>query len=118
MFNRQLFSASLDTHITSNKLSLRDAAKQCGVSASTLSRLLRGETPDMDSFGLLCDWMCTRPGVFFVEVELLPLAQQVTPLALVASALRSDEALPDKAREKLVELVKAAYSCLTERSST
>lgn len=118
MFNRQLFAASLEAKLARNKLSLREAARQCGVSASTLSRLLRCELPDMDSFGLLCGWMRTRPDVFFVEAELLPLAQHVTPLALVTSALRSDEALPDEAREKLVELMKVAYSCLTERSST
>ncbi len=54
MFNHQLFAASLDAYLAPRKLSLRDAAKLCGVSASTLSRLVHGEVPDLEVFDRLC----------------------------------------------------------------
>ncbi|HBE19078.1 MAG TPA: XRE family transcriptional regulator [Cyanobacteria bacterium UBA11149] len=45
---------------------LREVANQIGISASTISRVERGEsTLDMESFLKLCDWLCVRPSYFF-----------------------------------------------------
>ena len=115
MFDRQLFAASLEAKLTRNKLSLREAAKQCGVSASTLSRLLRGESPDIEIFGTLCEWMGESPGAFFSASGSRPQAQGATSLGLAMSALRSDEHLPVEVREALVDLVKVVYSLGQER---
>ena len=38
-------------------LSLRDVAEKTGISASTLSRLERGSTPDFDVVDRLADWL-------------------------------------------------------------
>ena len=37
--------------------SIRDAAKQAGVSAATLSRVERGGVPDIESFRKICLWL-------------------------------------------------------------
>lgn len=38
-------------------IDMREAGRQIGVSASTVSRVERGGMPDMISFGLLCKWL-------------------------------------------------------------
>jgi DNA-binding Xre family transcriptional regulator len=42
-------------------LSLRKAAKQIGVSCSTLSRIECGGMPDLETFLKLCSWMDKTP---------------------------------------------------------
>lgn len=113
MFNRQLFAASLETHIANRKLSLRQAATESGVSASTLSRLLRGELPDMESFEKLAAWLQRDPGVFFTLPErLVAQAHEPDTVPQIVTLLRMDRTLPTEARERLADLVKAAYQCL------
>jgi len=38
-------------------ISLRTAAKDIGISNATLSRIERGKTPDIITFGLICKWL-------------------------------------------------------------
>lgn len=47
--------------------SLRDVAEQCGVNASTLSRIENGAVPELDTLTTLCDWLGRSPGDFFSE---------------------------------------------------
>ena len=57
-FNRKLFSASIETHILLRGISMREAAKEAGVSASTMSRLTSGTLlPDIESFAALVHWL-------------------------------------------------------------
>src|SRR5690242_1262957 len=45
---------------------LRETALEIGnVSPSTLSRVENGRIPDMETFLLLCDWLCVSPAEFF-----------------------------------------------------
>ncbi|HLZ64371.1 MAG TPA: helix-turn-helix transcriptional regulator [Ktedonosporobacter sp.] len=64
-FNHQVFRAHLQAALLQNHLSLRDAAKHSGVSASTLSRLVNGETPDMETFAALVSWLRADARAFF-----------------------------------------------------
>lgn len=43
------------------RLTLREAAQYCGVSASTLLRIERGQMPDLLTFALVCDWLGKDP---------------------------------------------------------
>jgi DNA-binding Xre family transcriptional regulator len=43
------------------KTGIRDAAKQVGVSAATLSRIEAGKLPDLDTFSKLCKWLNINP---------------------------------------------------------
>ena len=64
-FNHQVFRAHLQSALLQHHLSLRDAAKRSGVSASTLSRLVNGETPDMETFATLVEWLQADTRAFF-----------------------------------------------------
>ena len=50
---------------TTRPMSLRDAAKEIGTSAPTLSRCSRTFKPDVDTFAKLCNWLQVDPGSFF-----------------------------------------------------
>lgn len=56
MFDSKKFGMHVAYHRRGMALSLRAAAKQLGFSYSTLSRLERGEKPDIDTFVKLCQW--------------------------------------------------------------
>lgn len=56
MFDGAKFGMHLAFHRRGLGLSLRDAAKELGVSAATLSRVERGEKPDIDNFVKICLW--------------------------------------------------------------
>src|SRR5437867_1875309 len=67
MFNRLLFSATLQSKLLQDGLSLREAAKESGVSASTLSRIINGDALDIDSFAALVCWMESDTNQFFEQ---------------------------------------------------
>ncbi len=48
-------------------LGLREAAKLAGVSHATLSRVERGEDPDIPNFAKLCQWLGLAPTMFLSE---------------------------------------------------
>jgi transcriptional regulator with XRE-family HTH domain len=114
MFNRQFFAASIETHIAKHKLSLRQAAKESQISASTLSRLLHGALPDMESFEKCVAWLQRDPGVFFTLPQRIAEAGEADTVQQIVTLLRMDLSLPTEARERLVDLVKAAYQCLVK----
>ena len=41
----------------SNRMGLRECAKQIGISAATLSRLERGYMPDLLTYAHVCKWL-------------------------------------------------------------
>lgn len=48
-----------DSHLPKGKevIGLREAAKACGVSAATLSRIEAGKPPDIYTFRKICIWL-------------------------------------------------------------
>lgn len=63
MFNRELFTETLSA--AAEPYTLRELGELTGVSAPTISRLLRGtHQPDIDNFFALCAWMSVSPGAF------------------------------------------------------
>lgn len=45
-------------------LGLREAARVSGVSHATLSRVEKGEEPDINTFAKLCSWLQLSPTLF------------------------------------------------------
>lgn len=41
---------------------VREAAKEIGISAATVSRVERGKLPDLHNFGKICRWLGVDPG--------------------------------------------------------
>lgn len=65
-FNNKKFSNSfIQAKIDAGLPSLRSLGKELGISASTLSRIERGATPDILTFGILCKWMGVKMKKFF-----------------------------------------------------
>ena len=56
-FDQRLFSAAIQARMQQHGLSVREAAKEAGISASTISRLTNGEAPDIESFAVVCRWL-------------------------------------------------------------
>lgn len=45
-------------------LSLREASRECGVAASTLSRVERGHTPSSEALQKIADWLGVKLVIF------------------------------------------------------
>lgn len=91
-----------------DQLSLRKAAEQAEVSFNTLSRVERGQVPDLQTFHRIVSWLGIDPARFFGprRTEFQP-----TP-RIIADHLRHDPNLPPAAAEKIAALVKDLYSSL------
>ncbi len=55
----------LTQRIIRNKLTLRQAAIEIGVSAATISRVERSHMPDIETFCKICLWLDTDPRMYF-----------------------------------------------------
>jgi transcriptional regulator with XRE-family HTH domain len=65
-FDWDTFTQALDTVRESRGLSWKEVAAQSGVSATTLSRITRGKTCDVDAIAALRVWMNVPIDKFFV----------------------------------------------------
>lgn len=65
-FNKKLFAEQLLSRQKDNQLSVRKAAKEIGISASTLSRLNNQQIiPDLETFYLCVKWLGIEMEFFF-----------------------------------------------------
>lgn len=65
-FNKQIFAEKLISKQKENKLSVRKASKEIGISASTLSRLNNQQiVPDLETFYLCVKWLGMEMEFFF-----------------------------------------------------
>ena len=86
---------------------LRETAGITGVSASTISRVEKGQTPDLETFLALCDWLEIPPVELIKNTEKQPDSE--TPQSICLK-LRSDQRLPPEIANALAVLIEAAYS--------
>ena len=94
---------------------LRDTAIEIGgISASTLSRVEKGQIPDLDTFIRLCRWMGVPPSSFMTDLQgSEPNDGQSTPDA-IAAHFRADRALDPRTAESLSRAVQALYEAAKE----
>jgi transcriptional regulator with XRE-family HTH domain len=71
-FDSKTFGANILGKLLLEEKSLRDAAKESGVSISTLSRITRGEDPDIHTFAAIIRWMDVDANVFIQPHETTP----------------------------------------------
>lgn len=91
---------------------LRDISLEIGnVSPSTLSRVENGNTPDMETFTALCDWLQVPPGELFVTHQKQQAQDTEEELALL---LLGDKRLEPDTSYALVQIIKATYHYLRE----
>lgn len=104
----------------SERLSLRDVAKQTQVSASTLSRIENGTgTPDTPTLARLAQWL-SLPFERIVGMNqgadsaIVYYPQESTP-DIVAAHFRADKNLTPEAASYLAEMVRLAYKQVSSK---
>jgi transcriptional regulator with XRE-family HTH domain len=95
-------------------LSLRAAAAESGVPLNTLSRVEKGQLPDLPNFGRLMTWVGLDPAAVFGNAQRQ--RPQSTPDAIRAS-LHSDPHLTEQAANQIAELVSNLYANLATAPS-
>lgn len=83
-----------------------------GVTASTLSRIERGNAPDLESFMRLCQWLGVSADDFRSEVP-----ETVEPMTMpdvIEANLRADKILPTDAVDALSQMIRFAYKAASE----
>ena len=105
--------AALDAERKTKGLSWRQLAKAAGVSASTLTRMQQGKSPDVNTFSALTGWLNIPAERFYVE-QPQHLTQRENPMAVISTLLRGKKKMNPKAITALQELVNAAFKLSKE----
>ena len=64
---------------------MREVAQEIGISAPTLMRIENGRTPDVETFGKVCQWLGTDPGEFLgFESEAVDSSSTEPPIRISA----------------------------------
>lgn len=93
---------------------LRDVAAEIGdVSASTLSRIEKGNVPDLITFMKICRWLGVSPQEFSAATGGSPQATTFDISYAVCAQLRADRSLPPETAKALVTMIQLAYKDLT-----
>lgn len=96
---------------------IREAARVIGLSPATLSRVERGNLPDLDSFAKICQWLQIDPAeVLGIEIKRTP--SKLAPDDIVATAhFRADKTPSPKLAKALADMIIAAQEKLKQESS-
>lgn len=103
-------------------LGVRAAAKECGISAATLSRLERGISPNIGDTGTLTK-LATWIGVSMNELfsadapSKKSSGPETTTPEVVEVHLRADKNLPPQTAEALAKMFKVLYEQATQQKS-
>lgn len=75
---------------------LRDAARDIGISAATLMRVEAGRVPDVETYGKLCTWLGVDPGSYLgIKPASGSVSADSSPKHMVVSAHFKADRLPD-----------------------
>ena len=109
-FDGGAFFAALDAERQARHRTWKQVAEECGISASTLSRMSQGKHPDVNGLAALSAWSGLDVDRF---VRSAAAKEEPEPLAVISSCLHSDPRLNKEAAVALDQMVKAAYRSMT-----
>lgn len=93
------------------KKGLRAVAEEIGgITAPTLSRIERGNLPDVDSFLIICKWLQVSPDIFTSQQSYD--SSPKDHRKQVHAHLRADKNLPKEAADLLINMIEYAYNSL------
>ena len=104
--------ARLREYREGRNLSMRAAAEESGAPLNTISRVERGQMPDLANFKRLAEWIGLDPALFFAPSRT---RQESTPQA-IRHLLRQDPHLSEQATEQIASLVESLYGTLVTPS--
>ena len=85
---------------------IREVAREIGVSPATLSRVERGFMPDLETFGMICQWVKVDPA------EVLGITEIMLKRPTAAVHFRKDQALHPTTAQALAQMILAAQRAL------
>jgi len=100
---------ALDVKRRSEGLSWRDVATAVGVSASTLTRMAQGASPDVEGFGKMVRWLGVSADDFIARARGKASKKQEELLVVVSRHLRASKELDPKSAKALEGIIEAAY---------
>lgn len=109
-FDGGAFFAALDTERQARQCTWKQVAEECGISASTLTRMAQGRHPDVNGLAALATWSGLDVNRFLRSPSV---GEEPEPLAVISSCLHSDPRLSEQAAVALDQMVKAAYRSMT-----
>jgi transcriptional regulator with XRE-family HTH domain len=100
---------ALDAKRRAESLSWRDVATAIGVSASTLTRMTQGASPDVEGFGKMVRWLGVSADNFISRPRGRASKKQEELLVVVSRHLRASKELDPKSAKALEGIIEAAY---------
>lgn len=87
---------------------VREVAKEIGISPATLSRVERGNQPDLTTFPKICRWLEVDPA------ELLGFQKETPGNPIISAHLRAPRVSNSQLVQGLAELIVAAQGMMSE----
>lgn len=111
-FDGSAFFAALDAERQARQCTWKQVADECGISASTLTRMSQGRHPDVNGLAALAVWsgLAVDRFVNSAGAKLGP-----EPMAVISSCLHADPRLSEEAAIAIDRMVRAAYRSMTSR---
>ena len=101
--------AALDAKRKAEDLSWRETASAIGVSASTLTRMAQGASPDVEGFGKMVRWLDVSADDFISRTKARRAKKPEELLVVVSRHLRASKELDPKSAKALEGIIEAAY---------
>jgi transcriptional regulator with XRE-family HTH domain len=109
---------ALDVKRRAEGLSWREVATAVGVSASTLTRMAQGASPDIEGFGKMVRWLGVSADDFIARAKGRGSKKQEELLVVVSRHLRASRELDPKSAKALEGIIEAAYKHMKELKGT
>jgi len=101
--------ARLDARRKAAEISWREAAGEIGVSASTLTRMAQGASPDVEGFGKMIRWLGVSADEFIPPLTSRAARKPEDLLVVVSRHLRASKELDAQSAKALEGIIEAAY---------
>ena len=111
-FDGGAFFAALDAERQARHCTWKQVAEECGISASTLSRMSQGKHPDANGLAALAAWSGLEVDRF---VKSAVTKQEPEPMAVISSCLHADPRLSEEAAVAIDQMVRAAYRSMASQ---
>ena len=110
-FDSEGFFRALESTILARGKNWKQVSVETSVSASTLTRMAQGKSPDAPSLAALSSWAGINPADF---VQGGRRRRKPEPLAEISRVLRGDPNLSNEGARALDEMIKATYRRLID----
>ena len=100
------FYDALNAQRIAKGMTWKAVAAESKVSASTLTRMAQGRSPDLDGLAQLCNWSGLKAESFMGGKGKTKKPEQ---LAMISTLLRADPHLSEEGAKMLDQMIKAAY---------